>query len=932
VWKEYREHRAVWLTLAVLAVGSLVIAAEFLAPEGWSRASPDHAGALAGGALILAAMYGLVCGAMMFAGERESRSMLFLDTLPVSRAEVWWAKCLLGIAFTLLYSGIVVGVGVARGFVGDGAIPVPAALLVPLLALEAFAWGLCASTFCRTVLTAVALAALVPLPVLWLTSGMCLAAGSNSAGEERIALSMLLPVHGLAGVGALVASLVYFADRDFEKRFVLKPSSSSYGTVAPKRQPGRWEVLLWLALRQGVILAAVLTVLAFFLGLSLPTAGAGVWPVGTLFLGVACGTAVFMGEQAEGAFKFWGDQRLPVAWLWLRRTALWAGVGATAAGLMLLSALLHVAAQERGLPNDPHAALAKLLGVAPNAFDLTEPAVFLLAWLTYGFALGQLCALVWRKSAVAVVVAVLASAGTVSVWGPSLLGGGLHAVQVLGVPLLVLVGCRLALWDWVTDRLKTRPAALRLIGALLLAGAWVAGNLALRVLEAPGGGPPFDLAPLQVSLADPEQLRAGAKILEALKTLSDREKGLEPNVAARAGPVMLPANRGPIPPAFREQVPRVIEQGWAAADPRFQMWLEAMTAEPWPTQLGDAAAMPLGVFIHPRNVVNGRADASDCVKGAQTLAARAIATQARGGDDKALDYLATVLALSRHLRHHAPAYAYGDGLEVERIALLALDHGSARLAGRPELLRRALDELARHESATPPVTDALAAEYLRFRGSLGNTSRAAGLMSGETEAMLMQVPWEAERARRLSDAVFAGRRRLAEAGAVVPASDEGPLADWLPASGGTTPQRLTRLLESSWIAPSLPATAPAQRAAQLGLCRVRGARLQLALALYQREHGKAAPSLEALVPALLPELPDDPFAHQPFHYRLSTGERIAWPRDLAGGGVEFVREVAAGQGIVWSVGPDGTDDGGTRQLNAGAKGELRGDVIFLVPQ
>ena len=38
LWKEYREHRAVGLTLAVLAVGGLVIAAEFLAPTGWAQA------------------------------------------------------------------------------------------------------------------------------------------------------------------------------------------------------------------------------------------------------------------------------------------------------------------------------------------------------------------------------------------------------------------------------------------------------------------------------------------------------------------------------------------------------------------------------------------------------------------------------------------------------------------------------------------------------------------------------------------------------------------------------------------------------------------------------------------------------------------------------------------------------------------------------
>jgi hypothetical protein len=147
-----------------------------------------------------------------------------------------------------------------------------------------------------------------------------------------------------------------------------------------------------------------------------------------------------------------------------------------------------------------------------------------------------------------------------------------------------------------------------------------------------------------------------------------------------------------------------------------------------------------------------------------------------------------------------------------------------------------------------------------------------------------------------------------------------------------TRERLEGLVDSSWLAGTLPVTAPVQRAALLGSCRARGARLQVALALYQCEHGQAAPSLEALVPKVLPDLPDDPYGHEPFRYRVSKGERIAWPRPLAGGGMEFVRDVHAGQGVLWSVGPDGSDDGGTRQWDQGARGGSGRDIIFLVPR
>ena len=62
---------------------------------------------------------------------------------------------------------------------------------------------------------------------------------------------------------------------------------------------------------------------------------------------------------------------------------------------------------------------------------------------------------------------------------------------------------------------------------------------------------------------------------------------------------------------------------------------------------------------------------------------------------------------------------------------------------------------------------------------------------------------------------------------------------------------------------------------------------------------------------------------------MSQGEQLAWPRQLAGGGAEFVRQVPKGQGILWSVGPDGNDDGGARQWTNGGRGQ---DVIFLVPR
>ncbi len=920
-WKEYREHRSVWIAMALLAIICLAVATEALLPQGLKGATEDNIASVLGGGLILTAMYGLVCGAMMLAGERESNGMAFLDILPMSRAELWWSKCLFGLVFVLLYSAVVIATGVVVGVIGPAGIPVHWAVVVPMVGVETFALGLCASTYSRTVLTAVALAALLPLPLIWFASGMCLV---SSPEHMTNTLPIVLILHGAVTLGALGLSLATFVDRDFEKRFVLKPRASSYGTVAPKRQPRRFEVMLWLALRQGRILTGVLCVLGFLLGMTLPEAGVGVWPVATLLVGVACGTAVFMGEQAEGAFKFWGDQRLPVGWLWLRRSGLWLWVSAAVGVVMLLGALIHVAAQSvHGA--DPRPLFEKMFGVPASALGPGSPLVFLLIWPAYGFALGQLCALVWRKSAVAVVVAVMTSAGVACLMVPSMLGGGLHLVQAFGVPLILLGGCRLALWDWVTDRLRTRAAVMRLLGGVALAWAWMAASFAYRVVEVPHEVEPFDRAALQAYLSDPEVGRAGLKIREALLMMKDRE---DPNPAA--GPF---GNNPPFragPPTVRDQIPRVIEQGWGAATPELQNWLDRIAADPLPTTLTDGAGKEPAVFIDPRTSEEtlGRTDAVLCRKAAELLTVRALQVQARGADEQALEYLITVLALSRHLRHQAPIYAYLDGVEAERGALAGLDHWRNRLGPKPKLLRRALDDLKAHESAVSPATEVLAAAYLRFSKGLGNNSRVGGSGRFDTESLLMQTPWEAERARRLADAVFAGRRRMAESGEIVPPSDDDLFADWLPDASGPGRERLDHLIRSSWLAGSFPNTAPMQIAAQMSQCRVRAARLQMALAHYQAEQGKAATSLDDLQ---LPALPEDPYSRQSFHYRVSQGERITWSRQLAGGGREFVREVPAGWGILWSVGPDGGDDGGTRQWEEPTRSGAGRDVIFLVP-
>lgn len=56
-----------------------------------------------------------------------------------------------------------------------------------------------------------------------------------------------------------------------------------------------------------------------------------------------------------------------------------------------------------------------------------------------------------------------------------------------------------------------------------------------------------------------------------------------------------------------------------------------------------------------------------------------------------------------------------------------------------------------------------------------------------------------------------------------------------------------------------------------GRCWLRLGPLVMAIRLHERQHGRRPASLAELVPAILPELPRDPFTGEPFRYSSSEG-------------------------------------------------------------
>jgi hypothetical protein len=209
-WKEYREQRSVWLTLAALEVAVLVGAVMLLEPL-LEPSGNLHVAVLGTFlAVVLVCTYGLVCGAMLLAGEREAGTLPFLQTLAGQRTPLWTTKAAMGAALTvgqiLLVAGAILVVGAFPSLVGRHGLVWPMILFV--LPLATFAWGMLSSALFANVLAAAALALgmflVAQLPIVALVT----ATGSDWLGGVG---------EGVLGLIALSASRRWFCSDRLEK-------------------------------------------------------------------------------------------------------------------------------------------------------------------------------------------------------------------------------------------------------------------------------------------------------------------------------------------------------------------------------------------------------------------------------------------------------------------------------------------------------------------------------------------------------------------------------------------------------------------------------------------------------------------------------------------------------------------------------------------
>jgi hypothetical protein len=528
----------------------------------------------------------------------------------------------------------------------------------------------------------------------------------------------------------------------------------------------------------------------------------------------------------------------------------------------------------------------------------------------------------------------------------------------------LLLGTRLVVWAWCSTGLAVRQAALVLIVCGTISGLWIAGALCYRFWEVPIAGPSIDVKEVEESIPKVEANEAGLRMRTAGQEFRERLEfaSVRPQ---RVMPRVQPNQE--LTTLYAERLAEVIKGGWPEQDGELERWLdETFTRLPapdrresWARLYADAAAMPLlGVVDDPltSSLYRELPSCRRALDAGTFLEARALQLQARQRDDEALDQVVLILALSRQLRNYALTKSYSYGRQLEAKGYDALDRWLTAPRS-PELLRRALAKLDEHEQRIPPVSWSVKVEharmyYLLARGELFQTATSSSTSEAEIVPVLEFAPWERSRHLRILNALTEAGFRVAD---LEPLRAAALLDSWEPTDDdngagrmalnrgltllddgdvGSAAEQWGRLLSRNRVA-SLYRVETLDQRVQEGIAqaRHRAAKLKIALLLYRQEHqGQPAPDLQTLVvQKILATVPLDPFDGRPFRYRLSDGRDVNWgmthnsgPKPLAGG-------------VLWSVGPDGIDNGGRNAGHWQGWSDARRwqaqqlDAVFLVP-
>lgn len=980
IWKEWREQRTVALTVLAFGVLALVLTASF-SEHGSPGVTIDSAGPRELMAPALAYLAGIVCGAILLADEKEVGTIEFLDALPCQRRAIWVGKAIFGIGLSIFQAGAFAGMALAL----DCGIPrvnvVTYAIALILVALLAFSWGILGGALTRSTLGAVFLGAISSFVFgILLTIPIAFFAGVRVIGRFD---GMPVLLHYVLWVSAgLFLSVAIFTKLDRRRLRLSRGGfgASSIASKRPRKPRFGLTALAWLSLRQAVyvLMGAVAAGVMVGAVMLIPEAHpVFVWPSVTLALGVLAGVTTLGEEQTRGVGRFWAERRLPLGRFWVVKVACHFAIAAIAA--LIVFAPLYAAS--------PNILFRSRLWSQIDIGLRGELVRFLWLGLVYGFVIGHLAGMMFRKSIVAGLVATVTSATFIAAIAPSVLGGGAANWQVWAPALILLVTARIMLYPWATERILSSGPVLRLASGIMFAIVALAGGIAYRVYEIPDVPDRLVESGFESELPHFDAKDAGRSLRAATaqyRRAADEAKDQYPAPVRVA--TQSPMGSRSVSPDEVDPLERIINYGWSADSARLNPWLDRVFHKDseWTTILRELPEKPIGVYEDPRDLDyfgtdTNRRDLRDMIV---AIRARMAQRQAEGDFATFVELLPGALAACRTARNKSGWRTPEIAMQAEEMLFDGVDDWLAGLDKNKELVHAVLEIVANHARQMP--TD-LQEIYWADQVILRNTLQKIGTWlpaqialrqpnarsisqndpqadaQAELIAVAWNVPWERNRRERILR-VHTHQNRRVEIG-------------WL--SG--------LHLRNMW---GQNRVVRLEQRELRALTHRRLVQIQLAIRLVQLESNETVRSLDQLLSLISPEVLRDPYSDGLFFYRLATvqtigsdainrrdwnqGElmwirvaselldgllvrdqwatafqqmlivlnaQIAMPMRLNGVAMSFAAgsavparnvKIVPGASIVWSAGADKQDNGGRRSPPRGVSAGPGQDWIVVV--
>ncbi len=869
VWKDYRELRAFWLATVLLTVG-LPKLVDFFAPDLMIQNPEGFAAIWLGWAILIPALYALGCTAVLFAGEHERGTHRLLQTLPIGPVRLLMIHTVSVLGSTLLMLGVTCG-DFAMSRHATASVPG----LVPeswttfgIVSLELYVWGVLFSLICRRVIVAVILGGVVSactVAILPFTLS-AIVGPKPSWGEAFGLLAMRAPIVVLVAAVDIWLVRRWFRDDSpwrHDKQSFLRigwPSSRSVDsdrpsskTTKPTSEFGRLLWQQWWQSRRLLAGFGVAVLLVTLICLVWPRSSSGHEPNPLMLLLLVAmpllGSCVFREDWQEDHFRYLAEHGARPGRVWWSRQLIWFA----AAGVVILTCLLLLAWFTLIFPARQDG------GPTPGMSSLAEAALLLGAFMVTAYACGQFASIYFRSSILAVTMTFVLLV-VLAIW-VAVVGSldWLLCLSVIPIALVLLVATRLRTRDWMLERAGWRAWARAVLVVVLPIAVMVGAIPFYRVYSVPAVEPGFSVKAF-TRPATPDELATEQMYRKAWAT-HRWPKGDAINMSTLTGE---DKHRQAGDTVVLKSEPLLPEQiAWIKANAKAIDLAVRASRRPW------------GPAFDPRNRSPEYYRFRDGVRTLGQLVASSAEQLAQEGKlDEALDRYLAALSVSVHLRSRSARLWMADQLE-KRVQMDLLTW-AAHADQTPERLKRALDEVTKLLAEPPSIDNRIKADWVdgRLRLADADTWSLFGNPWEQTiqRAALKWLPWEKARAKRILNyctrenlAAVHRAEKIVKNGQRFERRSRAPSRNYFQnlwrrsLNHESTCLGFGFLGNDIWWVEEYVATEMRRRAL----------RLQLALAVWRREHGQVPKSLDELVGTYLDAVPIDPFTGLRFIYSFS---------------------------------------------------------------